>query len=209
MLRPRASQQPPAALRSRVTHRLRTRHRSSAMWWLRMTQSVSALSRRQSRMKRRLISSLPSRPESDSIIKENANYDVLELIPRSDVASGLSWAAATDPRAAAGTWRRNGGQHVPAASATVPPGGSANDAVAHSGIEATRWSADGARPGDHSVNGSQDNGSQDLVPNDLVPNGLAPDDQAVTSPSAFSEEEVKSTARLAWERWSERERGTT
>ena len=148
-------------------------------------------------------------PESDSIIKENANYDVLELIPRSDVASGLSWAAATDPRAAAGTWRRNGGQHVAAASATVPPGGSANDAVAHSGIEATRWSADGARPGDHSVNGSQDNGSQDLVPNDLVPNGLAPDDQAVTSPSAFSEEEVKSTARLAWERWSERERGTT
>ncbi len=148
-------------------------------------------------------------PESDSIIKENANYDVLELIPRSDVASGLSWAAATDPRAAADTWRRNGGQHVAAASATVPPGGSANDAVAHSGIEATLWSADGARPGDHSVNGSQDNGSQDLVPNDLVPNGLAPDDQAVTSPSAFSEEEVKSTARLAWERWSERERGTT
>jgi len=173
---------------------------------------------------------VPVPPESDSIVRENANHELLELIPRSDVASGLSWAAATDPCTppAAETWRQYGGQHVGAASATVSSGGSANEAVARPGIQAILRAADGAPPGDHSANGNQ-GAASGLAPDDLAPDGLAsdgpapvgmtsdglrsdnlaPDDQAVTSPSAFSEEEVKWTARLAWERRSEREGGKT
>ena len=124
-------------------------------------------------------------PAETSLVKgdaqeHDAGREPLDLVPRSDVASGLSRCAASEPPAAGEPWQANGSRHAAAEPLAVAANGQ--------GAAGSLGAANG-----QGVNDSQ--GVADGQAADEVA-----DDEADTDPSPLTAEQVTRAARLAWER---------